>query len=539
MGLDRRVILSAIAAGALIAPASAVAAVGADSSALRNAVTLGDAGSGLLQHEADLQAIGDANASTGYRLAGTPGDEATTQYIERTLSAAGYTPHTVHFDFPFFQENSPSQLSIVGGKTYVNGTDFATMSYSGSGDVTGAVVPAGGIQIPPGPTPSSSSSGCSAGDFVPASATEPQVALVQRGTCTFLQKVTNAQAAGYDAVLIFNEGQSGRTDVINGTLGQPTTLPVLGTSFAVGQELYSLANGGGVSVHVVTDTTSETRQSHYTTANTGVGRTDRTVLLGAHTDSTQDGPAINDDGSGVALLLELAEQVKATGMRPRNNVRFGFWGAEEEGLLGSAAYASTLSKAAADDIAANLAFDMLASDNFVRFVYDGNGSATGIRGPNGSGVIEDVFNSYFASQSQPTDPTALDGRTDYASFTALGIPAGGLFAGAEGVKTAAQEARYGGRAGQPYYVCYHEACDTFATITGSSGDPFAPFPAEADPSWVNQGLGSQAFDQFADAAADALVQFAQTTSAVNGTDKASSLAKLKDSQLYRGSRLIR
>lgn len=539
IGIGRRAIVPAILAGALVAPAGAGAAVGADSGELRDAVQLGDANTGVLQHAADLQAIGDANASTGYRLAGTPGDDATRQYIENTLKAAGYTPRTGYFTFPFFQERSPSQLSIVGGKTYVNGVDFATMSYSGSGDVTGAVVPAGGIQIPPGATASSSSSGCSASDFTPASATDPQVALIQRGTCTFATKAANAQAAGYDAVLIFNEGQPGRTDVINGTLGSPIGIPVLGTSFAVGSELYGMATNGGVSVHVVTDTISEPRQSYYITADTGVGRTDRTVLLGAHTDSTQDGPAVNDDGSGVALLLELAEQVKRTGQPLRNNVRFGFWGAEESGLLGSAAYASTLSKAAASDIAVNLAFDMMASDNYVRFVYDGDGSSTATKGPNGSGVVEDVFNSYFDSQGLPTAPTALDGRTDYASFTALGIPAGGLFAGAEGVKTANQAAVYGGSAGQPYSACYHEACDTFTTITGAAGDPFAPLPAEADPAWTNQGGGRTIYDQFADAAADALVQFGQTTSAVNGTDKASSIAKLKAAQLYRGSRLIR
>jgi Zn-dependent M28 family amino/carboxypeptidase len=525
-------------AAALVVPVTASAAVGADSSALRAAVKLGNSTSGVLQHAADLQAIGQVNAARGYRLAGTPGDEATTAYIERTLSAAGYTPVTRHFDFPFFQENSPSQLSVVGGTSYVNGVDFATMQYSGAGDVTGGVVPAGGIQIPPGPTASSSSSGCSPSDFTPASGR--QVALIQRGTCTFFDKATNAMAAGYAAVLIFNEGQPDRTDVLNGTLGQPVGIPVLGTSFTVGQQLYNAARAGGVSVHVVTDTTSETRQSHYTTADTGVGRMDRTVLLGAHTDSTQDGPAINDDGSGVALLLELAEQVKQTGQPLRNNVRFGFWGAEESGLLGSAAYASSLSPRQAKDIAVNLAFDMMASDNFVRFVYDGDGSATGINGPNGSGVVEDVFNSFLASQGLPTDPTPLDGRTDYASFTALGIPAGGLFAGAEGVKTAAQQQRYGGRAGQPYYVCYHEACDTYATVTGAAGDPFTPFPADAsDPTWRNQGGATTIFDQFADAAADALVQFGQTTSAVNGTDKASDLAKLKAQQLYLGSRLRR
>lgn len=539
MGIHRHVLATAAAAAALALPAAAQAAVGADSSQLVNAVKLGDQYSGVLQHAYDLEQIGDRYASTGYRLAGTDGDQATTEYIERTLRAAGYEPKTETFQFPFFQERTPSQLSVVDGKSYTNGTDFLTMQYSDAGEVIGAVVPAGGIQIPPGTAANSSSSGCSASDFAPGTAT--QVALVQRGTCSFYAKAANAEAAGYGAVLIFNEGQEDldRAGVVNGTLGEPVGIPVLGTSYVVGKELYDAATNGGVTVRVFTDTLNKTATSYYTTADTGTGRTDRTVLLGAHTDSTQDGPAVNDDGTGVALLLELAEQVKTTGMRLRNNVRFGFWGAEESGLLGSAAYADSLSKSQAKDIAVNLAFDMMASDNYARFVYDGDGSSTGIKGPSGSGAVEDVFNRYFASQGLPTDPTALDGRTDYASFTALGIPAGGLFAGAEGVKTPEQAARYGGAAGQPYYVCYHEACDTYDAITGNAGDPFVPFPSDYSDTFVNQGGGKTIYEQFAAAAADALVQFGQTTSAVNGTDKASDKAKLKAQQAYLGSRLQR
>ena len=99
---------------------------------------------------------------------------------------------------------------------------------------------------------------------------------------------------------------------------------------------------------------------------------------------------------------------------------------------------------------------MVGSPNFVRFVYDGDGSAFGIDGPNGSGTIEGAFNDYFASQGLATEPTAFDGRSDYDAFISVGIPAGGLFTGAEGIKTAAQAAVYGGTAGAPYDACYHQ-----------------------------------------------------------------------------------
>jgi Zn-dependent M28 family amino/carboxypeptidase len=156
---------------------------------------------------------------------------------------------------------------------------------------------------------------------------------------------------------------------------------------------------------------------------------------------------------------------------------------------------STLSKSQLNDIAVNLNFDMVGSPNYVRFVYDGDGSDTGTSGPTGSGVVEDVFNDYFASQGLQTEPTAFDGRSDYGPFIAVGIPAGGLFTGAEGIKTAEEAAIYGGTAGVAYDPCYHQACDDITN------------------------LSKTALDQMSDATAHATLAFAQTTSAVGGTEK--------------------
>lgn len=206
--------------------------------------------------------------------------------------------------------------------------------------------------------------------------------------------------------------------------------------------------------------------------------------------------------------------------------------------MGSESYASQLSSEQAKNIAVNLAFDMLGSDNSARLVYDGDGSATQTKGPNGSGVVEDVFNSYYTALGLPTDPTALDGRTDYASFTDIGIPAGGITSGAEVPKTAAQQQRYGGVAGQPYYVCYHQACDTVATVFGTAGDPFLPVPPELGlQAFRNAGLGAASLTDQAGGGTHAVLSFAQTTSSVNGTDQASDLAKAQASQEYLGSRL--
>jgi Zn-dependent M28 family amino/carboxypeptidase len=162
-----------------------------------------------------------------------------------------------------------------------------------------------------------------------------------------------------------------------------------------------------------------------------------------------------------------------------NKVRFGFWGAEEDGLIGAEHYVDSLGKDI-KDIALNLNFDMVASPNYVRFVYDGDGSDTGTRGTGGSGTIEGVFLDYFATQGLPTAPTELDGASDYQSFMDVGIPVGGLFTGAEG-----------------YDDCYHTPCDNLKNING------------------------QALDEMSDAAAHAVLTFAMTKSDVSGTAKAS------------------
>lgn len=123
-----------------------------------------------------------------------------------------------------------------------------------------------------------------------------------------------------------------------------------------------------------------------------------------------------------------------------NVVRFAFWGSEEDGLVGSEYYVSQLTKRQIKEHAANLNFDMVGSPNFVRFVYDGDGSAFGTTGPSGSALVEKVFLDYFASQGLAVEPTEFDGSSDYSGFINNGIPAGGLFTGAEGLETVAEAA---------------------------------------------------------------------------------------------------
>ena len=440
---------------------------------------------GILVHARRFQRI--ANANGGTRASGTPGYDASADYVADKLRSAGYRVTIQPFQFPFFEEQEPTTLSrtdLDPDKEYVNGTDFAIMEYSGSGTVEDtAVVPTSDVQIPPGPTASSSNSGCEASDF-PA-ATDGAVALIQRGTCDFAVKARNAEAAGAVAAIIFNEGQPGRTEVLNGTLGEPgINIPVIGTTFAVGEELYT--NRAVATVSLSTTTTSEVRDTSNIIADTRKGRADRTVVVGAHLDSVPEGPGINDNGSGSATTLETALQLAKVDRNTTNRVRFAFWGAEESGLLGAEYYVANLSEEERDELALNLNFDMIGSTNYVRFVYDGDGSDTPVRGPAGSAEIEQTFNEYFASRGLETDPTAFDGRSDYGPFIENGIPAGGLFSGAEGIKTPEQAAVYGGTAGEAYDPCYHQACDDITNLSVRALNEMSDAAAHATYTYAEQ-----------------------------------------------------
>lgn len=409
---------------------------------------------GAGRHLEAFQAIADANGDT--RASGTPGYDASAEYVAGLAEAAGYDVTVQEFDFPFFQQLSDPELEQISPDptTYVAGEDFITMTYSAAGDVT-ATVEAVDLSLA---DPSASTSGCESADF--AGFTLGNIALVQRGACTFAQKATNAEAAGAVGVIVFNNGAPGATDAFAGTLGAPVvTVPVVGASFAVGVDL---ADPAGTVARLATDTIAETRQTVNVFAETPGGRDDNVVMIGAHLDSVVVGPGINDNGSGSAGLLEVA--LAMSKLKPENKVRFAWWGAEELGLIGSRHYVASLTEEERNDIALYLNYDMIASPNYVRFIYDGDGSAFGLAGPEGSEQIEALYADFYASLGLASEPTQISFRSDYAAFFENGIPFGGLFTGAEGVKTAAQEAIYGGTAGIAYDPCYHQPCDTIDNI---------------------------------------------------------------------------
>lgn len=403
---------------------------------------------GVREHQAAFQAIADANG--GIRASATPGYDASVQYVVEKMTAAGYNV-TLH-EFPFINFPVALQQTAPVAATY----NALPATETGFGTVSAPVVPIDINLVPP----RANTSGCETTDF--ASFSAGSIVLVQRGTCPFAAKVLNAQAAGASAVIIFNQGDvptPDRTDIFVLTLGvtDVINIPVLVISYVDGESLAQPGTEATVSVGQPQILTSQS-----VIAESLAGDPNNVIIAGAHLDSVSTGPGINDNGSGSAALLEVAEQMAK--VTPRNQVRFAWWGAEESGLFGSFAYMISLFPEGLTKVALYLNFDMIGSPNHGFFIYDGDDSdAEGAGpGPAGSAEIEKTFESYFTSVGVPFRGTDFTGRSDYGPFILAGIPSGGLFTGAEEIKTEEEAALWGGTAGAPYDPCYHQACDNFA-----------------------------------------------------------------------------
>jgi len=416
---------------------------------------------GVRAHQAALQVIADANGGT--RAAGTLGYEESVSYVVDTLAAAGYDVVLKPFEYTYMPPATLEQLTPVGA-THETGV----FTGSGIASVTASVTPVdlalGNASWPA--DPSTSTSGCEAADFTgfPAG----NIALVQRGTCFFSVKAANAEAAGATATIIFNQGNSPtRMGLLVGSAstfpdGSPSNLtaPVVGASFPSGVAL----SVPGSTAFINVDPPEQVIQYNVLAELDGK-YTDNVVMAGAHLDSVQAGPGIQDNGSGSAALLETAVQMAK--VKPVNTVRFAWWGANESGLIGSTAYVSGLEQEELDEIALYLNFDEIGSPNYVFFIYDGDDS-DGVGagpGPEGSAQIEALFESYYEAHGLPFKGTDLSSNSDYGAFIAAGIPSGGIFTGAEVIKTAEEAAIWGGTAGEQYDPCYHLACDTFDNIS--------------------------------------------------------------------------
>jgi Zn-dependent M28 family amino/carboxypeptidase len=422
---------------------------------------------GVREHQQALQDIADKTEEPVYpgtRAAGTAGYDASVDYVAGLLEDAGYEvtldPVEITFNFPA----TLRQLTPVEAE-YETGV----FTGSGSGEVEGQVIPVD-INLT---GDRASTSGCEAADFAGIDwSGDADIALVQRGTCFFGTKAFYAEQAGAEAIIIFNQGNTpdreglivaDATSVdppIPGAPGPVTHgIPVVGASFEDG---VALAQPG--STAYVNVLPAETRTDYNVIAELPGKNTDNVVMAGAHLDSVIEGPGIQDNGSGSAALLETA--LMMANSNPENTLRFAWWAAEEQGLVGSADYVAGLSEEELDRIAMYMNYDMIGSPNYIFMVYDSDQSTfeAPVDIPEGSIAIEDLYESYYTAIGEPYDDTEFSGRSDYEAFILAGIPSGGLFTGAEEIKTEAQEEIWGGTAGEQFDPCYHLACDDFDNI---------------------------------------------------------------------------
>ena len=411
--------------------------------ALRNRVST-DA---MMAHLSKLQDI--ANANNGTRAVGTPGYEASVDYVVTTLRNSGFDVKTPEFSARVFHADKGSVT--VNGKT-VDGSAVEYSLGTGPDGLTGPLVAASAGEKP----------GCTASDYdgLPV---QGAVLLVDRGGCPFNQKGNAAAERGAVAMVVadnVDEQQMG------GTLGAgaDVKIPVVSVTKSIGTQLR--AQPGPTTIKL--NASTQSFRARNIVAQTKTGSPTDIVMEGAHLDSVPAGPGINDDGSGVAAVLETAVQL-GNSPQVHSAVRFGFWGAEELGLIGSRNYVESLDLDQLKDIALYLNFDMLASPNPGYFTYDGDQSLSlDARGkpvvPEGSAGIERTLVGYLKAAGKTAQDTSFDGRSDYDGFTLAGIPAGGLFSGAEDKKSDEQAKLWGGAPDQPFDPNYHQRTDTLDHI---------------------------------------------------------------------------
>ena len=399
----------------------------------------------MVTHMTKLQEIADAN--DGNRAVGTPGYEASVDYVVETLRSKGFDVETPEFTTRVFKSEKPV-LTVGGADVAAHALEFS----AGTPGLDGPLVVA----------PTDETPGCVPADYdgLPV---QGSVVLVNRGSCRFSEKAAIAARLGAIALIVADNVDE---EKMGGTLGEDNQvqIPAVGISKADGARLRAAPGP----VRLTLDAATRTITARNVIAQTKTGSTQSVVMVGGHLDSVAAGPGINDNGSGVAAVLTTAT---ALGSSPdiRNAVRFAFWGAEEIGLVGSKRYIQSLNIEQLKDIALYLNFDMIGSPNPGYFTYDGNQSAPpgdgGVpRVPEGSPGIERTLVDYLKSQGKTAQDTSFDGRSDYDAFTRAGVPAGGLFSGAEENKTAEQAALWGGTADAPFDPNYHKATDTLDRV---------------------------------------------------------------------------
>ncbi|KAJ2760109.1 hypothetical protein H4S06_001899 [Coemansia sp. BCRC 34490] len=404
----------------------------------------------------------------------TNGHAASAEYVISQLQAHGNCDvHVQHFLSPIWKVNKTPSLRVTGSSAnvdYIYETDFEIMRYGGQGatikGASVAVVDNGGCTVENGRDVSG------------------KIAIVRSTTakktkCTLFEAAFLLEQMGARAVVFvrsnkFKTPSWARVRNTDWKEGDPLmTVPVLSVTSSVGQLLESAASD--IKLDVETDTSIEVVKSFNVICVGRTGDAANTVVVGSHLDSVAAGPGINDNGSGSASTLEIQLTLARIGFKPHNRLVFAWWGAEEDGLLGSRHFARVLAHGWKNkwtenepvgvtwsDIALDLNFDMLASPNYISLVHNGTDAPDNTRV--GSQQIQRVFEDYFVRHDYPYKITDMVAGSDFVPFVDNGIPAGGVLTGASEIKTIDERKNHGGLARAPLDTCYHRDCDTLLNI---------------------------------------------------------------------------
>ena len=399
-------------------------------------------------HLAALQDIADEH--DGNRADGSPGFQASVDYVANTLREHGFDVET-----PEFQRLS----GAVGGDPSLTVSGRTHRVTQASLLVT---TPPGGLRAitlrPP------RFAGCTAADYGSMSV-EGAITVVDDTGCSVVDKQNAALAEGAVGLLVVSRASPARPTGAPPGLFPPSyyrqlTLP----AGIIDTDADAALRRTSAPVRLVLDNEPVMTTSRNVVAQTKTGDPRNVIVVGAHLDSVRSGPGINDNGSGGAVL-ETATQL---GARPQvaNAVRFAFWGAEEIGLEGSRNYLRSLDDGQLADIALYLNVDVIGSPNAGYFTDDGDESAqTAPRPvPDGSAGIERTLAARLNTAGVRPADIPLGRTTDYAPFMVAGIPIGGVTTGSSQVKTEVQQRLWGGQAGVAFDPNYHTPRDTLDNV---------------------------------------------------------------------------
>jgi hypothetical protein len=405
---------------------------------------------GMYVHLRKLEEIADANNRS--RAEGTPGYDASVDYVAQTLRDKGFDVATPEFERLGVASPGRPTLTASGRGYPIDQASLLTPT------------PAGGLRAPT--QRPQKPSGCAASDYGTKRVTGA-IAVVDDTGCSIVDKQDTAVKEGAVGVLVVsNPGASGSPR------GLFTPGYYRGLKVPVGvidADADAALRRTDAPVLLVLDAKAAMVKSRNVVAQTKTGDAHNVVMAGAHLDTVAKSPGINDDGTGVAALLETAA---ALGSQPQitNAVRFGFWGSEEAALDGSTKYVQSLDRDALNDIALYLNFDMLGSPNAGYFTYDGdqsgqpNPAVAANTVPAGSAGIERTLAGYLNLAGVRPADMPLGKASDYSPFLDAGVPIGGATTGAAQRKTQVQERLWGGTAGVDFDRNYHLPGDTLDNV---------------------------------------------------------------------------